>query len=456
MTRMWACWASDETRDEVRRALVRRSPEANVVFVDSVSELRTWARDAAPGIHVAVGPVDGGISSLNVAAAVVHDGGASEVLVVARHPTDEFVRRAKLLGAVEVLDSAEVADDLVDALDEPYLPDEEVPTLVMGAAPPERRAALRAVPSVEDDATRHGSRKVQDLPQVEMAPTKVRPLPRTEASGRAPIIAFVSGRGGVGKTSVVAAMATAAASWGMRVALADLDLSCGNLYSCFGMNGMADLGALALENAPTPEEIYACGRPAADRIAVWGPCERSEMADVVSPQVERVLQTLAQKSDLVLVDTSTTFTDAVAQAVQQCDRLVLVVDGRPGSAAAQARLGGLAVRLGVARTRIARLANRSGRRGRGETGINRAAVGLETARPLRVFDGGAEVADCLGEGKVGDLFDLGSKFADSSAESLAKLLNELGRLPDVPQAHRYLERKQQRTLWSFGRVREAM
>ena len=106
--------------------------------------------------------------------------------------------------------------------------------------------------------------------------------------------------------------------------------------------------------------------------------------------------------------------------------------------------------------RIARLANRCGRRGHAEPAINRAEVGLETARPLRVLDGGAEVSDCLGEGKIQDLFDLGSKFAESSAQSLAKLLKELGCLPDVPQATRLVEQPRQRSIWSFGRVREAM
>ena len=119
-----------------------------------------------------------------------------------------------------------------------------------------------------------------------------------------------------------------------------------------------------------------------------------------------------------------------------------------------ARLGGLAVRLGVARTRIARLANRCGRRA--EPTINRGEVGLETARPLRVFDGGAEVSDCLAEGRVRDLFDLGSRFAESSAESLAKMLGELGCLPDVPEAKRLCERRTQRSRWTFGRMREAV
>ncbi len=277
-----------------------------------------------------------------------------------------------------------------------------------------------------------------------------------ESNEAAPIITFVSGRGGVGKTTVVSMMATLAASWDMRVAICDLDLSCGNLYSCFQYGAMVDLADLVRDGIPEAEEVLAYGRELDKGLYLWGPCERPEMAEVVYPEVQGLLGTLAQSHDLVLVDTSSTFTDAVAQAAQQCDRLIITVDGRPGSAASQARMAALAVRLGVPRTRMIRLANRCGLHGRGEPIINRADVGLETARPLRVSDGGIEVSDCLAESKVKDLIDLGSRFAETSATALAIMLSELGKLPKHPDAQRFLQKRDERPRWSFGRKREAM
>lgn len=491
MTRLWVCLARRDVRDAVRKAVSTYAEDANVLFVDSAAELRTWARDAAPGAHVAVGPLAEGFSSLNVAAAVVRDGRAWEVVLVQPSPDAEFERRAGMLGADAVLDLVAERRDPSDDMDEPAFASDEIPTLVMDATNPRRLESMRALPYVdaggavlggklaagpaEGRVPRRPAMPVQAVAEevlsapaeVEVAPVaddrieaespdvpETRRMARAGTRERAPIIVLVSGRGGVGKTSVLAAMACAAASWGMSVAACDLDLACGNLYSCFGIAGAADLGRLLDVERVDEEALLTCGREAQERIVVWGPCDRPEMADAVAPHAERLLDLLANRHDLVLVDTPTTFTDAVAQAAQQCDRLVLVVDGRPGSSVAQARLGGLAVRLGVARTRIARLANRCGRRA--EPTINRADVGLETARPLRVLDGGAEVADCLGEGRVQDLFDLGSKFADSSAESLAKMLGELGCLPDVPEARRLCERRTQRSRWSFGRMREAV
>ncbi len=43
----------------------------------------------------------------------------------------------------------------------------------------------------------------------------------------------VSGRGGAEKKTTIAASLRLSASWGMKVGLIDLDLTCGNLYSCF-------------------------------------------------------------------------------------------------------------------------------------------------------------------------------------------------------------------------------
>lgn len=270
------------------------------------------------------------------------------------------------------------------------------------------------------------------------------------------MLAFVSGRGGVGKTSLVAAMATAAASWGMHVALLDLDLSAGNLYNCLGLPGPADLAPLAEQEELLREDIVSYGKEAGENIVLWGGCELPEMAESVIPKVGAVIATLRGCFDLVLVDTSVGLTDAVAQAAQDCDRLILVVDGRPGSTAAQRRLGALAVRLGIARTRMVRLANRCGHRGRGEPKLDHADVGLETARPLRVYEGGIEVSECMGEGKPADLFDLGSRFATSCASSLASLLSELGCLPNNGNAHQALEARDERPRWGFGRRKGAV
>ena len=183
---------------------------------------------------------------------------------------------------------------------------------------------------------------------------------------------------------------------------------------------------------------------------------RPEAAELVAPCLDAVLGWATREFDLVVVDTSTTFTDAVAQAVQRADRLLLVSDGRSGTTSAVARMSGLAVRLGVARTRIARVENRvdpkSGMRG----ATARPEVGLEAARVYRLVEGGDEVDELVAAGRVGELCEPGYPFPDSVLGMLAQLLAELGCLPDAEEARRAYEAPQRRRSWRlFGPRREA-
>ena len=292
----------------------------------------------------------------------------------------------------------------------------------------------------------------EGLPRTSPTVGHVIPAPPT-VKGRAPVIVFCSGRGGVGKTALAAATCVAASSWGMRVCALDLDLSCGNLYSCFGVPGAFDLTRLCEgEGTARPETI---GVAACERVRVAGPCERPELADIVMPRTSEVIASCASAFDLVVVDTSTTFTEASAQAAQLADRLLIVSGPGQGATASLARASGLAVRLGVARTRIARLENFADPRGRGASRLACAEVGLEAARQFSVVDGGEEVRELLCAGQAAQLLELGVPFAESAATMLAQVLAELGQLPECEAARRALDAGGTHKRSFFGRKREA-
>lgn len=457
MTSAWIALCDDEERDGIERSLREHDGEASLSFASGAQELRQWAQESQHRIGVVVGPLSGALSSMNVAAAIARDDSAREVALATHDVSPKLEDRARAAGISHIVDLSLLEEPGCE-LDEPTMPSDEVPTMLFVSNDDARHEVLRSVPKIDTGVQKHGPNAVPASAKSEPEPSALqRRGPVHE--GSAPIVALFSGRGGVGKTSLVATMAQAAATWGMRVALCDLDLSFGNLYSCFGLPGPVDLLDGAGDMPSDEAGLLALGREVpvvGGDVRLWGPCILPETSELVSPHVERLLNTLASHHDLVVVDTSVAFNDATAQVAQQCDRMVLVADGRPGTNAAQARLGALAVRLGVARTRIACLSNRCGARGRGATGVNRAEVGLETARDFRVADGGAEVSACIAEGNVGELFELGSRFVDSTAHALAQLLAELGVLPEHEEAKRALERKEAQTRWTFGRRREAM
>lgn len=407
MSRWLAC-ADERWRDDVETVARSMEPASRCTFVDEADSFREKARiEGASYLGAIVGRRDEGVTDVNLAAAVVEDGGTPRVVLVRRGASGSLRSRALRAGIDLVVD-------------------------------PE---GLQVVDS--------GERKDRDggpstsSPESTTLRANVTHSPDDDAS-RAPIITFCSGRGGVGKTTLVSAAAAVAAGWGMSVGVVDLDLSCGNLFSSFGLARGCDLARLAAAGLESADDIASIGVRACEGVTLWGPCDLPEMAELAMPLAAQLVRCVAGIVDLVLVDTSTTFTDAVAQAAQLSDRLALVSDGGRGSSAALARMGGLSVRLGVERTRIVRIENRVNPRAKLDLSSNRAEVGLEAARIFRASEGGDEVSDYLASGEVTELVEIGSDFTDSVGTLLAQILSELGRLPECQEVERALARGMQR------------
>lgn len=416
----WLACADPEAVADVAQAASSLGAGNKLEFVHDVEELRRRALDRPGAVWALVGSRSAGISDINAAAAIAADGYARSVSIVRRGASGSLRSRAARAGIDLVIDPSELGPASAPK--------------VMGTESPEVAVLSERLP-----------RTPPTVGRVIPAPPPVK--------GRAPVIVFCSGRGGVGKTALAAAACVAAASWGMRVCALDLDLSCGNLYSCFGIPGAFDLTRLCEgEGVARPEAI---GVAACERVRVAGPCERPELADVVMPRTSEIIASCASAFDLVVVDTSTTFTEASAQAAQLADRLLIVSGPGQGATASLARASGLAVRLGVARTRIARLENFADPRGRGASRLACAEVGLEAARQFSVVDGGEEVRELLCAGQAAQLLELGVPFAESTATMLAQVLAELGQLPECEAARRALDAGGAHKRSFFGRKREA-
>lgn len=467
MTDLWLGYAENAGRREVLMALRRIAPGSAVVFVQSPWELRERLRDEEPRtVGAIVGHGGSGVSDLNLAAAVAHDGFASEVVLVARGASGSLRSRASQAGITRVVD-ATVAPGLQTS-EQPAMAavGDGMEAMQTAASVPVGAPALAGGPALPGGPALGGGPALSAASAIPVAspnPTAelVAEPPITvveqppEQGQVAPILTVTSGRGGVGKTSLVAMMAACAARWGMDVALVDLDLSCGNLYTCFGVTAGPDLARIVADGGVTAESMGRASVRCAEHLHLWGPCARPEMAEVVMPHMASLLSYLSSRHDLVLVDTSTTFTDAVAQAVQSCDRMLVVHDERAGAIASAARMSALAVRLGVARTRIVRVVNLGDPRAKPNAFEGRAEVGLETARMFRVVDGGIEAEELLASGKVCNLVASDDDVVMGVSSLLAQTLAELGRLPDDEGARKAAERRVgKRRKQLFGKHRE--
>ena len=249
------------------------------------------------------------------------------------------------------------------------------------------------------------------------------------SSHRAPVICAVSGSGGCGKSTIIAVMAHAASLLGLRAAVLDLDLMFGNLYDLMGAEAPRDMAALIEPSAAgslAEPDVVAASMRVAPGVTLWGPVAAPEKAELMARPVELMLDILRRESDVVFVDTSVFWGDAVAAAVAASDRCLVVGDAAVSSATSAARVIELASRVGVPRTRMSAVFNRFGARGADEDAAMRFEIACSLSSKIRIADGGQDLASLMAFGRADEAIGQTSAFATSVREATREMLVELG------------------------------
>lgn len=265
-----------------------------------------------------------------------------------------------------------------------------------------------------------------------LPPTSSAPAPLADTastSHRAPVICAVSGSGGCGKSTIVATMAHAASLLGLRAAVLDLDLMFGNLYDLLGADAPHDMATLiepSVAGALAEQDVIAASMRVAPGVTLWGPVAAPERAELMARPVELLLDILRRESDVVLIDTSVFWGDAVAAAVAACDRCLVVGDAAVSSATSAARVIKLASRVGVPRTRMSAVFNRFGARGADEDVAMRFEIACALSSKIRIADGGQDLAALMAFGRADEAVGQTSAFATSVREATREMLVELG------------------------------
>lgn len=265
-----------------------------------------------------------------------------------------------------------------------------------------------------------------------LPPTSSAPAPLADTastSHRAPVICAVSGSGGCGKSTIVATMAHAASLLGLRAAVLDLDLMFGNLYDLLGADAPHDMATLiepSVAGALAEPDVVAASMRVAPGVTLWGPVAAPERAELMARPVELLLDILRRESDVVLIDTSVFWGDAVAAAVAACDRCLVVGDAAVSSATSAARVIELASRVGVPRTRMSAVFNRFGARGADEDVAMRFEIACALSSKIRIADGGQDLAALMAFGRADEAVGQTSAFATSVCEATREMLVELG------------------------------
>lgn len=289
-----------------------------------------------------------------------------------------------------------------------------------------------AMPAWAQRVTAAGETGMLSPASVSPVPAPSAPAPSADASipsRRAPVVCAVSGSGGCGKSTIVATMAHAASLLGLRAAVLDLDLMFGNLYDLLGVDAPHDIATLiepSAAGALAEPDIVAASMRVAPGVTLWGPVAAPEKAELMARPVELLLDVLRRESDVVFVDTSVFWGDAVAAAVTASDRCLVVGDAAVSSATSASRVIELASRVGVPRTRMSAVFNRFGARGADEDVAMRFEIACALSSKIRIADGGQDLAALMAFGRADEAVGQTSAFATSVREATREMLVELG------------------------------
>lgn len=153
--------------------------------------------------------------------------------------------------------------------------------------------------------------------------------PRQAGTKIARTITVTSGKGGVGKTSLVANMAICLAQAGQKVIILDADLGLANIDVVFGVRPKHNLMDVVNGNMNI-DEIMVSGPSGIQIIA--GGSGVSELAQLPPQQSERLfnqLRFLEDKTDFLLIDTGAGISDNVISFCQAADQIVVITTSEP-------------------------------------------------------------------------------------------------------------------------------
>jgi len=155
-------------------------------------------------------------------------------------------------------------------------------------------------------------------------------VPRSRETGPR-IITVTSGKGGVGKTSLVVNLGLVLARWGRRVLLFDGDLGLANIEVLLGLTPTYTLYEFLYGNKSI-EEILCTGPYGLQVIS--GGSGMQELANLDSIQRQRLLDLLPYlrtRTDFVLVDTGAGISRNVLGFVAAAEEVVVVITPEPTS-----------------------------------------------------------------------------------------------------------------------------
>lgn len=152
-----------------------------------------------------------------------------------------------------------------------------------------------------------------------------------------PLLAIASGKGGVGKTALATALASAFSRRGERTLLVDADLGMANVDVQLGLNPTGDLGAVVAGGLTLAEAVSSAAGGAQSRggfDVIAGPSGSAALANLDLTSVGRVAAGMTAASmayDRTLIDLAAGAERATVRLAVAADDVLLVINDEPTS-----------------------------------------------------------------------------------------------------------------------------
>lgn len=436
------------TAADVRKAMACALPEVQVLICERPSE----------------------VSPLNLAAALHKDNPLRDIYLQKSDPNGLFVSRVETAGARGVINSSEAEQLLgllpapaeppgaLDAREQSSYPDElallgyeemQEPTFYPEEFDlPDADLAPPVVPTLQvrgplddlewlehvleledlDELLAHTTTAVAEMPpQTSSSPvaikereTALNPAPDAEQNQHAVVAAFVSGRGGVGKSSLTVLTALELRRAGARVAMLDMDLQFGDLSVLAGNESENRITRVTFEELSRERIPFQYSDVAL--LLIEAPRNPALAEDLIQT-VPRLLTSLRSSVDIVLINTSCLWNEAQAVLACNADKLVVCMDQRATSISAARQVVDLCVRLQIPSTKLEFLLNRCARNAP-ITDID-ASLAMGGVEIITIAEGGGDVDELLSLGCPLELLSAQASLRQSVQELGARLIPDL-------------------------------
>lgn len=192
--------------------------------------------------------------------------------------------------------------------------------------------------------------RLRVVPLAESSGTTERPA---AAPGKARVLAFTGGKGGVGKTSVAVNSAMALAQAGYRTLLLDADLGLANVDVMLGMAPRYNLGHVLRGERELADVLLTGPEGVGVLPGASGTQELTRLSDRERWRLLGELEKLDDRYDAVLVDTPAGISDNVVYFASAVQDVVVIVTSEPTSLTdAYATVKVLSRKAGVARFEV--------------------------------------------------------------------------------------------------------